>query len=332
MKFKTKFMNQIVGLFALIALVFLAGILIMMGINQRWFARNFSYTSRFTSGKGLYEGMSISFKGFEIGKITDISLTEDNNVAIQFYIQDRYQPKVFANSVLQLVASPLGLGGIGGGGLVLHQGVTETEPLEEFSYIPSLDLPEGRYLVSRGLVKIPKDDDAVARVLEDAESILANVNIVLESFNRTLTAINDPAKGDAAAGEIVKNLIRMTTEINRILIDLNNMTSDSTGLIVKLLDPKGSVATFLNDNNRIYNQVESLLSDAAVSMGEVKNFSSIFSTARPQILELLEEGREAVKLGQDVLEALRNNPLLRGGVTPRLQTPTTQQGYRDEVF
>jgi phospholipid/cholesterol/gamma-HCH transport system substrate-binding protein len=92
------------------------------------------------------------------------------------------------------------------------------------------------------------------------------------------------------------------------------------------------VATFLDDNNRLYNQIEGLLDDAVASMGEVKNFSSILSTARPQILELLEEGREAVKLGQDVLEGLRNNPLLRGGITPRLRTPTTQQGYRDEVF
>ena len=117
-----------------------------------------------------------------------------------------------------------------------------------------------------------------------------------------------------------------------MLRNLNNIIGEPQGLAVKLLDPKGSLATLLDDNNRLFNQIENILNDAAVSMGEVKNFSSILTTARPQILELLEEGKEAILLGQDVLEGLKNNPLLSGGITPRLDTPTTQQGYRIEAF
>jgi phospholipid/cholesterol/gamma-HCH transport system substrate-binding protein len=339
MKFKIQLANEIVGIFVLIAIVSLAAILIMMAINQRWFARNYYFTSRFASGKGLEVGMSINFKGFEIGKITDIYLTEDNNVEIKFYIQDRYRPKVFENSILQHTSSALGFGG----DLIFHQGTQETAPLEEFSYIPSLELPEGRYLVSRGMVRIPRDDDAITRVLDDVEPIMENINHLLVSLNTTITALNDPDAGDSALGEVIKNLVQTTTDVrqflrqaqpslNAILENLDEMTNDSKGLVMKLLDPKGSLATFLNDNDRLFNQIESILTNAAYSMGEVKNFSTILTTARPQILELLEEGREAVKLSQDVLEGLRNNPLLSGGITPRLDTPTTQQGYRDGVF
>ncbi|MDR1932563.1 MAG: MlaD family protein [Spirochaetales bacterium] len=339
MKFKIQFASEIVGIFVLVAVIALAGILIMMGINQRWFARNYYYTSRFVSGKGLEMGMSITFKGFEIGKITDIRLTDDNNVEIEFYIQDTYHSKVFENSVLQLVSSAFGFGG----GLVLHQGAQETLPLEEFSYIPSLDLPEGRYLVSHNLVRIARDEDAITRIIDDVEPILENINLLLESLNTTIIALNHPEAGDAAIGEVVKNLVATTGDLNRflrearpgitaILNNLNGMTADSRGLVVKLLDPKGSLATLLNDNNRLFNQIESILDDAAFSMGEVKNFSGLLRTARPQVLELLEEGKEAVRLSQDVLEGLRNNPLLSGGITPRLEAPTTQQGYRDGVF
>ncbi|MDR1626223.1 MAG: MlaD family protein [Spirochaetia bacterium] len=339
MKFKIQFASEIVGIFALIAIIALATILIMMGINQRWFARNYYYTSRFASGKGLEQGMSINFKGFEIGRITDIYLTDENDVEIKFYIQDKYQPKVFENSVLQHTSSALGFGG----DLIFHQGAQQTNPLEEFSYIPSLDLPEGRYLVTRGLVKIARDEDAITRVVDDVEPILENVNQLLLSLNTTLTALNDPGAGDSALGDVMKNLVRTTGDLsaflhqarpglNAIIDNLGNMTGDSRGLVTKLLDPKGSLATLLDDNNRLFDQIEGILRDAAYSMGEVRGFSTTFTTARPQILELLEEGRQAVRLSQDVLEGLRNNPLLSGGITPRLEAPTTQQGYRDEVF
>ncbi|MDR1316308.1 MAG: MlaD family protein [Spirochaetales bacterium] len=339
MKFKIQFASEIVGVFVLAAVVALAAILIMMGINQRWFARNYYYTSRFASGKGLERGMSINFKGFEIGKITDIYLTDDDDVEIRFYIQDAYQPKVFENSVLQHTSSALGFGG----DLIFHQGVKPTNPLEEFSYIPSLDLPEGRYLVSRGLVKIAKDDDAITRVVEDIEPILENVTALLVSLNTTIRALNEPGAEESALGDVMKNLVQTTGDLSKFLRDarpgingiinnLDDMSRDPRGLVTKLLDPKGSLATLLDDNDRLFNQVESILRDASFSMGEVKNFSTTLTTARPQILELLEEGRQAVRLSQDVLEGLRNNPLLSGGISPRLEAPTTQQGYRDEVF
>jgi phospholipid/cholesterol/gamma-HCH transport system substrate-binding protein len=328
MKFKIQFASEIVGIFVLVALVCLTGILVMMAVSQRWFARDYYYTSIFTSGKDLEKGKSITFKGFEIGRITDFNLTEDNNVKIEFYIQDRYRSKVFENSVLQLVPGTFGFGG----GLVFHQGARETLPLEEFSFIPSLDIPEGKYLVQNGLVKIPKDEDPVTRVLESMEPVLENARGAVDSIDRLLLALNDPDAGDSAVGDIVKNLVRTTAQINTLLAQLNDMTQDSRGLATRLIDPKGSLATLLDDNNRLFLHIEKILNDASYSMGEVKNFSSILTTARPQILELLEEGKEAVRLSQDVLEGLRNNPLLSGGITPRLQTPTTQQGYRGEAF
>jgi phospholipid/cholesterol/gamma-HCH transport system substrate-binding protein len=328
MKFKIQFASEIVGIFVLVAFVCLAGILVMMAITQRWFSKDYYYTSIFTSGKDIERGKSITFKGFEIGKVTGFTLTEDNNVKIEFYIQDRYRSRVFENSVLQLVPSTFGFGG----GLVFHQGARETLPLEELSFIPSLDIPEGKYLVQNGLVKIPKDEDPVTRVLESMEPVLENARGAVDSLDRLLLALNDPEAGDSAVGDIVGNLVRTTAQVNILLTHLTEMTQDSRGLAIRLLDPKGSLQTLLDDNNRLFNQIEKILNDASYAMGEVKNFSSILTTARPQVLELLEEGKEAVRLSQDVLEGLRNNPLLSGGIPPRLYTPTTQQGYRDEVF
>ena len=111
MKFRIRFVDQVVGIFVLIALAALVVILVLMGMNQRWFAKNYYYSSRFESASGLSIGMPITLKGFEIGKIDEITLNEENNVDVVFYIYDTFYEKVKPNSVLELATNPLGLGG-----------------------------------------------------------------------------------------------------------------------------------------------------------------------------------------------------------------------------
>ncbi len=358
MKFKFRFASQIVGVFVIVAVLFLAAILILMAVNQRWFAKNYYFTSKFASGKGLSVGMPISFRGFQIGGITKIALTEENDVEISFYIQDTFYPKVYKDSALQLATNPLGLGG----GLVFHQGKEAGPPLEEFSYIPSLDMPEGRLLVKKGLVNIPKDEDAINRLLGEVEPILNNVNQVLLSVLDTLDTLNASLAGSnqGPLGGILADTKKITGNVNVITKDLSqsidetmkktnellgNLSGitgnleattgslrDPTGLVKKLIDPKGSIATFLDDNDRLFNQIEGILKGVNESVGQLKDFAAFVNTTRPQLLGTIEEGRQAIKQGQDVLQGLKNNPLLRGGITPSMPIPNAQQGYRDEDF
>src|SRR6056297_85260 len=158
MKFRIRFAEQIVGLFVLIAIVSLAAILIFMGINQRWFAKDYHFTSRFQSGEGLNRGMAIKLKGFTIGAVDTIDLLDDNTVQIEFHIFDTYYNRVLPNSVLQLTTSPIG---IGGGGLVFYPGIDDGPPLEEGAFIPSTDFPAGRQRIQNGLVKMADKEDAV---------------------------------------------------------------------------------------------------------------------------------------------------------------------------
>ena len=358
MKFKIKYASQIVGVFVILAFLFLAVILMLMGVNQRWFAKNYLFKSRFASGTGLSVGMPISFKGFDIGKIRAITLAEDNTVEIDFTIQDTFYPKVYENSLLQLRTNPLGLGG----GLFFHQGKTPTPPLEEFSQIPSLDLPEGREIARKGLVNMPKDDDPVNRLIGAIEPILTNADLALVSMEKLLATVDSALAGgsstplaavvDGAArsagnlgtitAQVARNLETTLGETNALLANLREITAnlrettaalrDPRGMVKTLLDPKGSLATLLDDNDRLFLQLEGILQGAAGGVGELKDFAAFVNTTRPQLLGVLEEGREAVRLSQDVLQGLRNNPLLRGGVPPRPPAPTIQTGYRDEAL
>jgi phospholipid/cholesterol/gamma-HCH transport system substrate-binding protein len=340
MRFRIRFASQIVGVFLLVAIGLFVFILISMGANQRWFARNYYYYSTFASARGLSVGMPIEFKGFQIGKITDIELTEDNDVRATFYIEDRYVDNVHEDSILQLVTNPLGLGG----GLLFHQGREETEPIPEFSYIPSWNTKEARYLVEQNQVVVPRNQDPVNDILAQLEPILENTNRVLISLDTAMVQIAGTLSGESAGpmADILREADKAIAQLDTVIANVDTITAnlavaseemrDPTGLATRLIDPKGSIETFLDDENEIYDQIDDILDGLNESVAQLEELSRFANDSTPQLAGLLEEGRRTLDTGQDVLEGLSNNPLLRGGITRELEQPDSFESYRDDEF
>lgn len=340
MKFRIRFAEQVVGAFVLLAIAFLAAILILMGANQRWFEKNYYFSSRFVSGKGLNVGMPITLKGFKIGQVSSINLNEENEVDIEFYVYESYYEKILENSVLALISNPLGLGG----GLVLHPGKPPAPPVPENSFIPSLDLKMGKDLVEAGLVQLPEEEDVITQLIGDIRPILNNANTTLLSVNQLLATTNSTLLGDnqGPIGDIFVQVDTITKETNALLKEIQQIAAnveettaalrDPTGVVQTVLDPKGSIATILNDDNVLFDQIQSILNELNATVEEFKKLSQFANESTPQISGLLEKGREALDEGKDVLEGLKNNPLLRGGITQKKEQQTTFQSYRDEDF
>lgn len=347
MKFRIRFAEQIVGLFVLLAILGLAGILILLGANQRWFARNYYFTSQFKSAAGLSAGMPIELRGFEIGKVDSIALNDENLVDIEFYIYDTYYDKVVPNSVLELASSPLGFGG----GLRFHPGRNSGPALEEFSFIPSLDSSEGKSMVEHGLVELPQGEDMIGSVLGQLGPILTEVSATLASVHSLTDSITLALAGEGGGpmagilnnltassrrvNELLKTLDRVSTGLQEITSNVQATTEalkDPTGLVPKLLDPQGSLATLLDDDNRLFDQITTAMDELNAIIGQLGKFSAYVNSTQPQITGLLEKGHMALDQGSDVLEAVKNNPLLRGGVPEKKEQDTTLQGFRDKDF
>ncbi len=351
MKFQIRFADQIVGLFIILAVMSIVFILIMMGINQRWFAKDYKYTSSFKTGNGLSVGMPIKLKGFQIGSVDKINLLEDNTVEINFHIFDTYIEKVRKNSVLELSVSPIG---IGGGGMLFHPGKA-TDIIPELTFIPSTDFDEGKELIAKELVNIPPRDDTILNIINDISPLLRSVDSTLKSLDELLISANATIEGDmeGPVGDIIEEVAVMVTMLNNtlssamiaaneILTNTYGITSnleittagltDTKGLVTHLLDPKGSIATLLDDDDELYKELFSIVAEIAKTTEELSAFVKYINNTQPQISELLEGSREALVKGKDVLEGLSNNPLLRGGITGVTEQPTTFMSYGEEEF
>jgi phospholipid/cholesterol/gamma-HCH transport system substrate-binding protein len=345
MKFRIRFAEQIVGLFVLLALLALAALLMMMGINQRWFARDYRFVSHFNSGENLSTGMAVKFKGFKIGSVDSILLLDNNKVEINFHIYDTYYDKLTPNSVLELAISPIG---IGGGGLLFHPGKGEGGTVPEGSLIPSLSSPEGLLLVAEGLVDIPNRSDAVSDILVKVGPTIESVQDTLNALEKLVLTMDDLVQGknDAPLGSllvqtdaIARNIEGITgstnREIEQIIDDVATLTEslkDTTGLVTRILGAQGSIPKLLDDNEEIYQSIETILSSLSASAEEIEKLLLFTNRQQPRITTLLDETISAINEGQDVLTGVKNNPLLRGGIPETGPQPTTFGGYRDGGF
>ncbi|MBN2444285.1 MAG: MCE family protein [Spirochaetales bacterium] len=374
-----KFVDQIVGFFILLAIIALTASLVFIGISQRWFAKNYFFVSKFNSSSGLTRGMSITLKGFEIGKINTVALDPVKQVVnVEFYIYDKYyEDTVFENSVLQLAVSPIGLGN----SLVFHPGKSTGEAkrpaLEEGSYIPSNQTDEGKEILKRD-VGLASTGDALGDLVSSIGPLIKGLEPTLINVNTTLVAINDAFNGTRKTkigqiiydvgsivstmdkvvkgsdtgplGNMVMNASGITdtlsekistefnkidtilTSVDNIMANLDILVADPKGIVVDLIDPKGSIKTLLDDGNVLFTDIQEMVNSVRRIIDELESVAKFITGVTPQISGLIEQGKETLNQGQDVLEGLKNNPLLSGGITKEREQPTTYQSYRDEEF
>lgn len=296
MKFRIKYAQQVVGLFLLLAALALVIVLVFMGANQRWFARNYTFFSRFSSADGITTGMSVQLKGFEIGKVTGVELNNFNRVRVEISIYEDYYSKIRPDSVLELAVSPLGLGG---GSMNLLPGMNMLPPMEERSFLPSSESTLGKALLAQGLVDKPLGNEAISAIISQIEPLLIEVRATASGVTRLLGNINGAVEGKVGneistlLGEVQRTLVTveqvlsttggntntllvssqdLLANLNGITGNVENLTSqlqDPKGLVPKLLDPQGSIKTLLDDKNELYNQLSSILGQVNQTLVQV---------------------------------------------------------------
>lgn len=337
MKFRIRHADRIVGLFILVALALVAAMLIFIAINQRWFSHNANYVSKLKSATGLTVGTDITMRGFKLGKISDMSLSKDtdNLVEIKFYVYEKYIDKVTENSVLELSTSPIGLGT----SLEFHSGKSRAH-LKEGSLVPSLGLPEGLALERAGLVDRPQGDSPITTALASVNELLLLINDTLKGrgsgpINDTLLSIKKGANSFPAtmanvnliSDDLKNGLANLPTVMNQI----EAATANLQVLTEKIRDPDSLIPTLLGTKD-LPQQIEQTMQQLHKAMDDVTKITSGIAGEVPKLSSLLMETRAAISSAQDVMEGLKNNPLLKDGITKKPSQQAVYESLRREDF
>ncbi|MCL2806352.1 MAG: MlaD family protein [Treponema sp.] len=323
MKFSIRYSDQIVGTLVILGLAILIFTIFMLGKSQRWFVKDYQYKTYFSSAQGLSQNMAIQYKGFTIGHVKKISLAEDNKVEVLFTIFEEHVQRVRVGSLVEAQISPLGLGNT----FLFHPGLGE-DLLPEGSVIPEVNSIEAKFIITTGLASRPDS------TTDDINVILNQARLLLENLNTALSG-TDNARA-LPLGQIIENVERATAGLAVIADDLSvqlNPILDNIEVVTdRMSDPQGTLMAFLDSNGLFYSSLEQVLASLAGVIDSLDKTAEFLPSQLPQIAVLVSQLNVTLNSVQDVLTAIANNPLLRGGIPEHREGGPGGAGPRDMEF
>ncbi|MCL2093920.1 MAG: MlaD family protein [Treponema sp.] len=326
MKFKIRYADKIVGLFILISLVSIVLIIFMLGRSERWFARDLTFLTILPSAGGLSQNMPLQFRGFTIGNIRSFHLTERDDVEVTIIIYEEYRDRVRLGSSVEMLVSPIGLGNQ----FLFHAG--RGEILEEGSFLPLYGSPQAQAYARAGLALETYRDDSINMIFNQVIGILDDLGGVTQTLDEALGIGSDETELGLIVGNIQNLTYGLNETIEGIQGELIPLLETLNGLTEELLDPDGLLSSILDTEGEVYG---ALLSSLASITGILDNLDRATATLPPsmaQVGNFITELRLTVRTAEDVLIALSNNPLLRGGIPERLETEGAAGSSRNIRF
>ena len=346
MKFSVRHADIIVGIFIILALAILVFVIFMLGSNQRWFARDNQYKTYFNSAAGISTNMPISYKGFTIGQVKKVGLTESDMVEVTFTIYEEYTSKVTEGSLVELQSSPIpGLGG----GFIFHPG-RGIELIPEDGIIPEINSPQARQFRERGLTEVSTSSDSISNIINQVNTLLETINISLAgskgadelTLGQILLNIEQTTNGITTLADtlidqvnpvisqinpvisqiysIIAQVYLIFDQITPVLSNIETITGDIGSVTGMISDPSGTVMSILDSDGVLSTSLTEAIESIAGTINNLEKTTEFIPVQLPQISVLISQVNNVLRSAQDVLTALSNNPLLKGGIPGRTET------------
>lgn len=267
MPFSFKNTEKAVAVFLLIGLFMFLAILVLIGRGSDLFKLRDSYYTMFNDGYGLGSGMSIKYKGIQIGKIQGVSLYNNDKIKVDVEIFSEYKKLIKQGCVLNAQQ-----GILGAAILELFPSSDSNAPeLKPGNQILSSDMEEGRYILDRFNEQAPKKDDLTAKAKEILDYV-ASLKPVIDS---TMMNIRDSTGSIRLILEGLRG--REKTEISdKILVALENInitTKNIRDFSAEITSSSNSIGSIAMDNRNIYNKIDSILTSLDASLKSVQTIT-----------------------------------------------------------
>ncbi|MCL2265204.1 MAG: MlaD family protein [Treponema sp.] len=301
MRFSIRFADKIVGTFVILAIAILIFVVFMIGSNQRWFARDLHCKTYLASAAGITRNMAVQYKGFTIGRIKNFDLVADTDrVEVIFTIFEDYTYLAVEGSLVEIQSSPLPVLGTG---FIFHPG-RGNEKIEEGAYIPEMSSPEAGIYYVTGMAQKPESGF-------DINNIINQVTEVLESINASLASSD--GSNTPPIGKILNDVSRITGDIIPIIDNIRRITNEA-------VSPGGTVMTVLDGEGAFYSSLEDSIVSLSGIIDNLNKTSDFLPAQLPQLGVIVGDLNMVIKDIQDVVIAISNNPLLKGGIPSRTET------------
>jgi len=189
--------HQIVGWFVFVPILILGAVLVLVAKSEHLFEERYHITTLFSEGYGLKPGRNVVLLGIQIGKVSKVEFTEQNDALVTLDIMKKYQDKIRQNSIAKVGKSG---GFVGDQQVEITVGHKDKQIIEDGGHIEA----EEPFNVADLVQEVKPLVETAKRMLVKVEEITDGVHQAVQTSNKTLDHVREASTRLPAALENVK--------------------------------------------------------------------------------------------------------------------------------
>ncbi len=289
--------EKLVGAFLLVLMIFTMVTLLVIAQGKGWFVAANTYLVKFKQGYNLHPGSLVKMFNAEIGKVSDMRITETGGqpqVQVTVKVYKEYAKLVRQDSVAEVVSPTI----IGSEYLEISPGSYGYPQIEAYGTIPSRE----RQSLTDQLAELVNQE-----TIDKVKFTLANV-----------AQLSEQLKNDE------KVFLGVVNHANQVLVSLTE-AKGTMGLLLMQKDLYTRMVQSLGHLDQFLVEAKGLTGDFRPSAKDLQVFSkSITQEIEPlkaivaniksgseDLPDLVEAATETARSGKEVMDAIKANPLIR---------------------
>ena len=121
-------------------------------------------------------------------------------------------------------------------------------------------------------------------------------------------------------------------DIEKIMGDLSPALANFRELTEKFTEPDNAVMSFLNSEGDLYGNLDKTLEAASGTLQQLEGTMTDLHTQTPQLAAAFSRLLTALRSANQVLESVKNNPLLKKGIPEQKETRAGGSSARNMEF
>lgn len=261
------FQEKLVGVFVLSALVILLAVLFSLLRKQHFFEEYFVLYARVQSAAGLSTETSVQISGFEVGSVSNIEITEKNDILLTLSILQRYRNLIRTDSVAKISS--------------LNATILGKSIVEITAGAPQLDV------VSDGKELLVIESASIDTVIAKAQGTLQTVERMIENISELVASID-------------------VQDVHDTVASMNHMAANLSAMSDHIVAGKGGVGSLLYDEKleQTFEQGIANLERATLRLDDMMKKINRDSDKLPEMLDdvqaVIDETRQTIEATQRI--------------------------------
>lgn len=242
--------------------------------SQNIFEEHFVIYGKLNSAEGLSKETIVQILGIEVGKVTDIDITEENEIMLTMHIYKRYHRLLREDSEIKVSGFSAAI--IGRSIIVITAGSYE------------------KYLIKEGAILSVQESNSIDDVIARAKETIETINTMIKNISLIVEAINT---------DDIKKTISSVTEMAANIETITQQVESGQGPLGAILYDDKVKADLQHGISNIKQATEELKNIAKALAGDVKQMPVVIKnidSAVSQTEQTMQAAHQTIQASQRV--------------------------------